>query len=120
MDPHFDGVIFQTHASELKRRMRSPSPPFCILDVRPSDVYASGHISGAVNTDVEELASGLPEGTSPGTEFFIVGRGPQDPAVRETTLALGRVGARRRVELSGGMLEWQHLGYPVERGERAA
>ena len=34
MDPHFDGVIFATHAEELARRIKFEYPPFAVLDVR--------------------------------------------------------------------------------------
>ena len=48
MDPHFDGVIFQTHAAELRRRLPHPWPPFVVVDVRPEEEYEKGRIPGAV------------------------------------------------------------------------
>lgn len=123
MDMHFDGVIFQSHVQELRRRAEHPHPPFCILDVRDPADYRQGHVPGAVPASPADLAAALPAGTSPATEFFIVGADPDDGRVREASLALGAHGARRRVEVPGGVLEWRQAGYPVERGdhrERAA
>lgn len=120
MDMHFDGVIFQTHGAELRRRLQYPFPPFCLIDVRPEAKYDRGHIPGAISKRPSELARALPTGTTPATEFLLVGSGPGDPRVREASLALGRLGAHRRVELTGGMHEWRQLGYEIENGSRAA
>ena len=115
MDMHFDGVVFQTHAAELHRRLDHAHPPFAVLDLRDSSDWAAGHIPGARNVALESLDRGLPEGTTAATEFFLVGAGPTDPAPRGASLALQRLGARRRVELPGGMQEWQAHGLPVTR-----
>lgn len=115
MDMHFEGVIFQTHAVELRRRLDHPHPPFAILDLRAGNAWADGHIPGALQVSVEALENGhLPQGTTPATEFFLVGVDPDDPAPRAASLALKRLGARRQVELPGGMHEWLASGLPVE------
>ncbi|HEX4966808.1 MAG TPA: rhodanese-like domain-containing protein [Thermoanaerobaculia bacterium] len=113
MDPHFDGVIFQTHAAELIRRLRRPFPPFCVVDARWRGDYNQGHIAGAVPAGPDGLTS-LPAGTSAGTEFIVVGSGPQDPAIRRVSLSLRKLGAHRVVELTNGMGEWKRAGGLVE------
>lgn len=115
MDMHFDGVVFQTHAGELHRRLAHCHPPFAVLDLREEEAWAGGHIPGARNVSVEGLDRGLPEGTSATTEFFLVGAGPTDPSPREASLVLQRHGATRRVELSGGMQEWTAYNLPVDQ-----
>lgn len=120
MDPHFDGVLFKTHAAELKRRLRYPFPPFRVLDIRPREEYDRGHVPGAVHVVLPHLASGLPEGTAGRVEVFVVGRGPGDEAVRAASLALMRHGAHRIVEFPGGMYEWERAGYPTEGTGRSA
>ena len=114
MDMHFDGVIFQTHAAELHRRLEHAHPPYAVLDLRHAREWAEGHIPGALNASVDALERGLPDGTTEATEFFLVGSGPTDPSPRAASLALQTHGARRRVELPGGMQEWQAMGLPVE------
>jgi rhodanese-related sulfurtransferase len=114
MDPHFDGVIFQTHPAELARRMRSPRPPFLILDVRSAEQRSRGTIAGAValrSTDLEAL----PPGTDAKTELIVVGHDLADKEVRRTTNRLRELGAHRVVELTGGMYEWEHFGLPITR-----
>ena len=114
MDPHFDGVIFKTHAAELRRRLRFRFPPFCVLDVRPREDYEAGHIPGALAVTAPDLARSLPEGTTERTEFFVVATRPEDPAMREASIALRKRGAHRVVELTGGMTEWELMGGPLE------
>jgi rhodanese-related sulfurtransferase len=119
MDPHFDGVIFQTHAAELARRLRRDFPRYRALDVRDATAFASAHIPAAVRVTAAELAGALPDGTDPSTEFIVIGAGPGDPAVRRASLALRDRGARRVVELTGGMAEWTDSGYGTERESAA-
>ncbi|HEX9940710.1 MAG TPA: rhodanese-like domain-containing protein [Thermoanaerobaculia bacterium] len=118
MDPHFDGVIFKTHAAELIRRIRRPFPPFCVVDARWRGEYEEGHIPGAFPAGPDGLTA-LPPGTTERTEFFVVGSRPDDPAMRRTSLALRRLGAHRVVELTGGMTEWRQVGGPIEGGGQA-
>jgi rhodanese-related sulfurtransferase len=114
MDPHFDGVIFQTHPAELARRIRRPRPPFLVIDVRSAEDRSGGMIAGAVahrSTDLDTL----PVGTDAKTEFFVAGRNLDDAEIRRTTLRLRELGAHRVVELTGGMYEWEQFGFPVAR-----
>jgi len=113
MDPHFDGVIFKTHAAEVRRRLGRSFPPYCVVDVRPRADWERGHIPGAVSR--EEGGAALPAGTTERTEFIIVGAEPEDPAMRAASLDLRRRGAHRVVELTGGMTEWKLAGGPIER-----
>ncbi len=112
MDMHFDGVIYQTYADELARRARYSHPPYRIVDVRDAADFESGHIAGAIQAT--GLKSGLPDGATVTTEFFVVGSGPEDERVRTASLTLRARGALRCVEVPGGMLEWRQSGHPVE------
>ena len=110
MDMHYDGVIYQGYAMELARRLQHSHPPFQIIDVRDDDARSTGSIPGSVGLQPGELQDALPQGTTPTTEFFIVGDGPLDERVRQMTLELRERGALRCVEISGGMIEWRQSG----------
>jgi rhodanese-related sulfurtransferase len=120
MDPHFDGVIFKTHAAELRRRLRSAFPPFRVIDVRPREEHERGHIPGAIRATAADLAAGLPAGATEHTEMIVVGSQPEDPAMRAASVALRSLGAHRVVELTGGMIEWAEINGPLEEGQQAA
>jgi rhodanese-related sulfurtransferase len=113
-------MIFQTHGAELVRRLRVPWPPFRVLDVRTPDDFAAGHLPGAVSSASAHPASLVASAPGGRIEIFVVGRGPGDPRVREASLALVHAGGHRVVELTGGMVEWELVGGPVEGRGRAA
>ena len=121
MDPHFDGVIFHTHAAELHRRLAHAHPPHRVLDVRPRGEYEAGHIPGAVSVPAGD-AAGLGTALPAGTEAYVVAADPWDPAAETASRTLLAAGARRVVVLTGGMEEWRARGLPVESrpGQAAA
>ncbi len=119
MDMHFEGVVFQSHAAELARRIERPWPPFAVLDVRPAAEFERQRLPGALRFDPDG-ADGLPAGTTAATEFFVIGRDPDDAGVRQASSRLRRAGARRVVEVPGGLREWRQLGLPLASAEPRA
>ena len=117
MDMHFEGMVFQTHAAELARRIERPWPPFTVLDVRGQADHERERVPGSrlFGADGDGPAA-LPPGTTERTEFFVLGKDPDDPLVRLATGVLRALGARRVVEIPGGLFEWKQLGLPLESG----
>ncbi len=85
-----------------------------VIDVRPVEEYAAGHIPGALSIPLEELAERLPE--LPGdTEIVAYCRGANCVLARDAArLLTGR--GRRAARLADGMLEWRLAELPVEAG----
>ncbi|MEV6332378.1 metalloregulator ArsR/SmtB family transcription factor [Streptomyces sp. NPDC051909] len=85
-----------------------------IIDVRPAEEYAAGHIPGALSIPLDELAARLAE-LPADAEVVAYCRGTNcvlsHDAVRLLT-SKGR-GAKR---LADGMLEWRLAALPVEAG----
>jgi rhodanese-related sulfurtransferase len=98
-------------AARLKRR------EVMVLDVRPAEEYAAGHISGARSVPIDELRRQL-RALPKTAEVVAYCRGPYcvyaDDAVRE----LNRKGFRAR-RLIDGFPEWKRAGLPVEVGSAA-
>ena len=99
---------------ELAERLRAGD--VVVLDVRPSDEYAAGHLPGAVNVppdELEERLSALPIGQ----RIVAYCRGPYcvyaDNAVRYLR-STGHSAAR----LDDGFPEWVAAGRPVASGLR--
>jgi rhodanese-related sulfurtransferase/DNA-binding transcriptional ArsR family regulator len=85
-----------------------------VLDVRPGDEYASGHIRGAISIPVDELASRLAE-LDPEKEVVAYCRGPYCVfAPRAVEILQGRGFRARR--LGEGVPDWRALGLEVEMG----
>lgn len=96
------------------QRVSGSAPPL-ILDVRSAEEYEGelGHIAGALNIPVQELASRLPQVARSGDAGIVV---VCKTDRRSTTAAEMLVNARLgSVEvMAGGMEAWRRLGYPVE------
>jgi rhodanese-related sulfurtransferase/DNA-binding transcriptional ArsR family regulator len=96
---------------ELQARLRAGS--VIVLDVRPTDEYAAGHLPGAVSIPVGELKRRLKE-IPKGQEIVACCRGPYCVYSYDAIDILRPQGFHVR-RLQGGYLEWITAGLPVER-----
>jgi rhodanese-related sulfurtransferase/predicted transcriptional regulator len=103
-------------APELLELMRAEE--VVVLDVRPSDEYASGHIPGAVSIPVEELEDRLTE-LSREKEIVAYCRGPYCVFASRAVDILRAHGFRAR-RLEEGVPDWRALGLEVAVGDGRA
>jgi len=90
-----------------------------VLDVRPPEEYASGHISGAVNVPMKDLEQRLKE-LPQNQEIVAYCRGPHCVLAYEAVAKLREQGFSAR-RLEDGFPEWRQAGLPVEgQGESPA
>ncbi len=82
-----------------------------VLDMRPADEYASGHIPGARNITLADLERMLPT-LEPGTEIVAYCRGPYCIYAHQAVAALRKHGLNAK-RLEGGLPEWREDGRPV-------
>lgn len=83
-----------------------------VIDVRPPDEFALGHLPGAINVPLSELESRLPA-LQTGREIVAYCRGPWCVMSFEAVAELRRLGfAARRLE--DGLPEWKAAGMAVE------
>ena len=87
--------------------------------MRPAADFEGLRVPGARRFD-PSTATGLPEGTGEATEFIVIGRDPDDTGVRQASHVLRAAGARRVVEVPGGLREWRQLGLPLEDPDQRA
>jgi len=106
---HGDGEVESIGRDELRRRLAAGQ--VTVLDVRPVEEYAAGHLPGAVNIPVDELADRLDE--LPGDiEVVAYCRGPYCVFAHEAVRLLQARG-RRAARLVDGVVEWRLAGQPV-------
>ena len=82
-----------------------------LLDVRPADEFADGHVPGALNIPLTELKARLDE-IPPGTDVVAYCRGPWCVLAFEAVALLRETG-RAAKRLDGGLPEWRRAGLPV-------
>jgi rhodanese-related sulfurtransferase/DNA-binding transcriptional ArsR family regulator len=95
---------------ELLSRMKSGV--VTVLDVRPQDEFACGHLPGALNIPLSELRKRLAE-LPPNQEVVAYCRGPWCVLAFEAVALLRKHGHTAR-RLDGGLPEWKIAGLPVQ------
>lgn len=112
VDDYFGSVdgLEPVEREELLRRARQRD--VLVVDVRPVEEYAAGHIPGAVSIPFDELEQRLGEIPS-GRKVVAYCRGPYCVLAAETVKALRAHGVRA-VRLKDGFPEWRDAGLPVE------
>ena len=83
-----------------------------VLDVRPEDEFALGHLPGAINLPLSELERRLAD-LDPGREIVAYCRGPYCVLSYEAVAMLRARGFKVR-RLEDGLPEWRAAGLPVE------
>lgn len=91
---------------------RSKDGLVSVLDVRPSEEFAAGHIPGAVNIPLKELKDRLSE-LETGKEIVAYCRGPYCVLSFEAVAELREMGLDAR-RLEDGLPEWRAAGLPTE------
>jgi ArsR family transcriptional regulator len=82
-----------------------------VLDVRPADEFANGHIAGAVNMTLADMDRVAPT-LDPTVEIVAYCRGPYCIYAHQAVAALRNRGLNAR-RLDGGLPEWRNDGRPV-------
>ena len=120
---HYSAQILDIVSDSLNRRerlegisreellSRMESGDVTLLDVRPEDEFALGHLPGAINIPIETLAQRLAE-LPPDQEIVAYCRGPY------CTLSVGAVAALRAKgwqarRLDNGFMDWAAAGLTV-------
>jgi rhodanese-related sulfurtransferase/DNA-binding transcriptional ArsR family regulator len=83
-----------------------------VLDVRPPEEYAAGHLPGAINIPLRDLEKHLLD-LDPSHEIVAYCRGPHCVLAFDAVSKLREKGISAR-RLDGGLPEWRLEGLPVE------
>jgi rhodanese-related sulfurtransferase/DNA-binding HxlR family transcriptional regulator len=97
-------------ASELLQRAHSGL--VTVIDVRPSEEFAAGHVPGAINVPLKQLESRLHQLPAE-QEIVAYCRGPYCVLAFEAVAKLRKKGFKAR-RLEDGFPEWKSAGLPVE------
>jgi len=85
-----------------------------LVDVRPPSEFAAGHVDGAVNIPLADLANRMRE-LRPDTNIVAYCRGPYC-VMAATAVARLRKAGHEALRLAGGFPEWRDAGRPVAVG----
>ncbi len=86
-----------------------------VVDLRPPEEYAAGHVAGAISIPLAELEARLAE-LPANLEIVAYCRGPYCAMAPQGVALLRRLG-RRATRLEAGFPEWSLAGLPIETGD---
>ena len=88
---------------------------FVLLDVRSPELFARGHVPGAVNVPHAKITSASLAGYPAGTLFVAYCSGPHCNGAQRAALRLARLGRPVKIMI-GGMSGWREEGFALEYG----
>lgn len=117
VEPARTAYLGTDDAEEVDREellARAQAGGVVVLDVRPAEEYAAGHIPGAISIPVDELAERVAE-LPDDAEVVAYCRGAYCVLAYDAVRLLHARG-RKAVRLTDGMLEWRLAKLPVDSG----
>jgi rhodanese-related sulfurtransferase/predicted transcriptional regulator len=93
--------------------LRSNQGLVTVLDVRPPEEFAAGHLAGAINIPLNDLKRRINE-LPDDQEIIAYCRGPYCVLAYDAVAQLRAMGITAR-RLDGGLPEWRMAGLPVEK-----
>lgn len=112
-----DRNISRVGITEVQRMSKEKPDKVLLLDPRPADRFAEGHLPGAVNVPLERIPlerGTLPPALSSPKYVIVYGDNPGDAyaiAAVKRLLRAGQGGARL---FTGGLSEWNNAGLSVD------
>lgn len=111
-------VISTQDVKSLFDRARAGEPNLLVLiDARPPERFAEGHLPGARNMTLPPIeAGGKDPALTPYEHLVVTGDNPADALARAMTKRLLQLRYKGVRLYAGGLEEWKRMGYPVETG----
>jgi rhodanese-related sulfurtransferase len=111
---HFASTFtFQTDCWDVHDAMSSGNPDFVLLDVRSPEMFAKGHVAGAISLPHGKIVTSRLEHYPADTLFVVYCAGPHCNGADKGALRLAKLG--RPVKLMmGGITGWIDEGFSLE------
>jgi rhodanese-related sulfurtransferase len=110
---HFaDRLSFETDCWDVWDALRSENPGFVLIDVRSPQLFAKGHVPGAVNIPHAKITTESMSAYPPRTLFVVYCAGPHCNGANKGALRLAMLG-RPVKEMIGGITGWADEGFAL-------
>jgi len=113
---HFETALrFETDCWDVHESMTSDHQGFVLLDVRSHELFAQGHVPGAVSLPHRKIIESTLDAYPPQTLFVVYCAGPHCNGAHRGAARLARLG--RPVKLMiGGITGWKDEGFELQTG----
>jgi rhodanese-related sulfurtransferase len=106
---------FETDCWDVHAALQTGDPGFVLIDARSPELYARGHVPGAINIPHGKIIGSRMARYPDATLFVTYCAGPHCNGAARAALRIARLG--RPVKLmAGGMTGWLDEGFELERG----
>ena len=110
---HFQKLFpYETDCSEVHAALAAGDDGFVVLDVRSPELFASGHVPGAVNLPHRRLIERNLAAYPTDVLFVVYCNGPHCNGADRGAVALARLG-RRVKKMIGGVTGWLDEGFDL-------
>ncbi|MEQ8858137.1 MAG: rhodanese-like domain-containing protein [Pseudomonadales bacterium] len=117
---HFQRRLgFETDCWDVHEALTEGPGDFVLLDVRSPDLYAAGHVPGAVNLPHGKMTKRVMARWPADTVFVVYCAGPHCNGANKAAVRLATLGLAVK-EMIGGMTGWADEGFEFARGDQPA
>lgn len=111
---HFSAVLsFETDCWDTHSALQTAAPGFVLLDVRSPELYARGHVAGAINLPHRKLTEASLRPYPRSTLFVTYCAGPHCNGATRAALRLAQLGYRVKL-MAGGITGWLDEGFSLQ------
>jgi len=110
---HFEArLAFETDCWDVHDAMTGGDPDFVLVDVRAPEVFAAGHLPGAINIPHRTITEERIAQYADDTVFVVYCAGPHCNGAQKGAVRLARLG-RPVKEMIGGVTGWLDEGFQL-------
>ena len=116
---HFESSLrFETDCWDVHHAL-AEGADFVLIDVRSPQLFAQGHVPGALNIPHAKLIASRLADFAAATLFVLYCAGPHCNGAQRGAIRLARLGLPVKIML-GGMTGWHDEGFEIAHGAEAA
>ena len=113
---HFEALLaYETDCWDVHQALDLPDPGFVLLDVRSPELFAAGHLPGAINLPQRRINQRKLEPCGPDVLFVVYCAGPHCNGADKAAVRLAQLG-RPVKKMIGGIEGWKDEGFSLETG----
>lgn len=117
---HFESQFaYETDCWDTHAALSDGEPGFVLIDARSPQMYAQGHVPGAINIPHAKIVGSRMQAYPPSTLFVVYCAGPHCNGAARAAVRLAQLG--RPVKLmAGGVTGWLDEGFALAREDGVA
>lgn len=109
-------LALETDCSDVNAATVARQRDFVLIDVRSPQLFAAGHVPGAINMLVGKMTQSRLSAWAPDTLFVVYCAGPHCNGADKGALRLAQLGRKVKIMI-GGITGWADEGLAFETGD---